>query len=144
VKGAAVHDDIEDNADTGVLDPEDTLDDRNPYDEGYSPPERAQAIDRWGTTAREVAEGEDLDARLAREIPDVRDNDDDGLGDTVDTDGELIDDEVGDFRAGRLVATNEGFGADTDSELYASDVGIDGGAASAEEAAVHVINPKDY
>jgi hypothetical protein len=143
-KGAAVDDDIEDNADTGLLDPEDTLDDRNPYDEGYSPPERAQAIDKWGTTAREVAEGEGLSARLAREVPDLSDGDSDGLGDTEDTDGELLDDEVGDFRAGRLVATNEGFGADTDSELYASDVGIDGGAASAEEAAVHVVNPRDY
>ncbi|MBP2325727.1 hypothetical protein JOF56_006112 [Kibdelosporangium banguiense] len=140
-----MHDDIEDDADTGVLDPEDTLDDRNPYDEGYSPPERARAIEGFGTTAREVAEGEDLGHRLAREVPDLFDNEsDDGLGDSEDTDGELIDDEVGDFRAGRLVATNEGFGADTDAELYASDVGIDGGAASAEEAAVHVVNPRDY
>jgi hypothetical protein len=139
-----VDDDIEDNADTGLLDPEDTLDDRNPYDEGYSPPERAQAIDKWGTTASEVASGEDISARLAREVPDLSDDDSDGLGDTNDTDGELIDDEVGSSRAGRLVATNEGFGADTDPELYASDVGIDGGAASAEEAAIHVINPRDY
>lgn len=137
-------DDIEDNADKGLLDPEDTLDDRDPYDEGYSPPERAQAIDKWGTTAREVAEGEDLDARLAREVPEVADDSGDDLGDSDDTDGELIDDEVGDFRAGRLVATDEGFGADTDSELYASDVGIDGGAASAEEAAIHVVDPRDY
>jgi hypothetical protein len=142
VKGAAVDDDIEDNADNGLLDPEDTLDDRDPYDEGYSPPERAQAIDKWGTTAREVAEGEGLDARLAREVPDISDDASDDLG---DTDGELIDDEVGDFRAGRLVATDEGFGADTDSELYASDVGIDGGAASAEEAAIHVVDdPREY
>jgi hypothetical protein len=144
VKGDAVDDDIEDNADKGLLDPEDTLDDRDPYDEGYSPPERAQAIDKWGTTAREVAEGEDLDARLAREVPEVADDSGDDLGDSDDTDGELIDDEVGDFRAGRLVATDEGFGADTDSELYASDVGIDGGAASAEEAAIHVVDPRDY
>jgi hypothetical protein len=137
-------DDIEDNADNGLLDPEDTLDDRDPFDEGYSPPERAQATEGWGTTAAETAEGESLDGRLAREVPDVSyDEDDDGLGDTEDTDGELLDDEVGESRSGRLVATNEGFGADTDEELYASDVGIDGGAASAEEAAVHVINPRD-
>lgn len=136
--------DIEDNADTGLLDPEDTLDDRNPYDEGYSPPERAQAMDKWGTTAREVARGEDISARLAREVPELSDDESDGLGDTADTDGELIDDEVGSWRAGRLVATNEGFGADADAELYASDVGIDGGAASAEEAAVHVVDPRDY
>lgn len=40
-----------------------------------------------------------------------------------------------------FVASDEGFGADTDEELYASDAGVDGGAASAEEAAVHVIDP---
>lgn len=133
--------DIEDNADTGLLDVEDTLDDRDPYDEGYSPPERAQATEGWGTTAREVAVGESLAGRLAREVPDVGDDSGDGLGDAEDTDGELIDDEVGDFRSGRLVAANEGSGPDTDDELYATDVGIDGGAASAEEAAVHVVDP---
>ncbi|MEV4316840.1 DUF5709 domain-containing protein [Actinocrispum sp. NPDC049592] len=138
-------DDIEDNADNGLLDPEDTLDDRNPFDEGYSPPERAQAINDWGTTARETADGESLGGRLAREVPDLSyDEDDDDLGDTTDTDGELLDDEVGDDRSGRLVATDEGFGPDTDDQLFASDVGIDGGAASAEEAAIHLVNPSDY
>jgi uncharacterized protein DUF5709 len=136
-------DDIEDNADNGLLDPEDTLDDRDPLDEGYSPPERPQATEGWGTTERETRTGESLAGRLAREVPDVSDDDGDGLGDSADTDGELVDDEVGDFRAGRLVATNEGFGADTDKEMYASDVGIDGGAASAEEAAIHIVNPRD-
>jgi hypothetical protein len=134
-------DDIEDHADEGILDPEDTLDDRDEQAEGYSPPERAQGTEGWGTTARETAEGESWEGRLAREVPDVADEEGDGLGDSEDTDGELIDDEVGDVRAGRLVATDEGFGADTDEELYASDAGIDGGAASAEEAAVHVIDP---
>ena len=133
-------DDIEDNADNGVLDPEDTLVDRDQLDEGYSPPERARATEGWGTTARETAEGESWEGRLARELPDTAEADDDGLGDSEDTDGELIDEEVGDFRAGRLIAGDEGTGADTDDELYASDAGIDGGAASAEEAAVHVID----
>ena len=36
--------------------------------------------------------------------------------------------------------SDQGFGEDVDAELSASDVGIDGGAASAEEAAVHVID----
>jgi hypothetical protein len=134
-------DDIEDNADNGVLDPEDTLVDRDELAEGYSPPERAQATEGWGTTARETAEGESWEGRLAREVPDLADDaDDDGLGDSEDSDGELVDDEVGDVRAGRLVASDEGFGADTDEELHAADAGIDGGAASAEEAAVHVID----
>ncbi|MEU7783198.1 MULTISPECIES: DUF5709 domain-containing protein [unclassified Amycolatopsis] len=135
-------DDSEDRADDGILDPEDTLDDRDELAEGYSPPERAQATEGWGTTARETAEGESWEARLAREVPDLSsDEDGDGLGDSDDTDGELVDDEVGDVRAGRLVATDEGAGEDADEELYASDAGIDGGAASAEEAAVHVIDP---
>jgi hypothetical protein len=143
VKGEAVDDDIEDNADTGLLDAEDTLVEGDPYDEGYSPPERSQGLDAWGTTEREAEEGESLGARLAREEPDVFDDGRDDLGDSEDTDGELVDDEVGDFRAGRLVATDEGVAADVDEELYASDVGIDGGAASAEEAAVHIVNPRD-
>jgi hypothetical protein len=37
------------------------------------------------------------------------------------------------------VAPDAGFGEDVESELLGSDVGIDGGAASAEEAAIHVI-----
>jgi hypothetical protein len=134
-------DDTEDRADDGILDPEDTLDDRDELAEGYSPPERSRATEDWGTTARETAAGESWDGRLAREVPDLADSEGDGLGDSGDTDGELLDDEVGDFRAGRLVATDEGTGADTDEELYASDAGIDDGAASAEEAAVHVIDP---
>jgi hypothetical protein len=32
---------------------------------------------------------------------------------------------------------------DTESDLIAEDVGIDGAAASAEEAAVHVVDPDD-
>lgn len=138
----SVDDDIEDNADNGILDPEDTLDDRDELAEGYSPPERPRGTEGWGTTARETAEGEGWAGRLAREVPDLADDaDDDGLGDSGDTDGELLDDEVGDVRAGRLVASDEGFGADTDEELHVSDAGVDGGAASAEEAAVHVIDP---
>jgi hypothetical protein len=101
---------------SGVLEPEDSLDDRgvtDVLDEGWSPPERPWAVTGWGTTAREEAGGESLEARLARE---------------------LRDDEVGDVRAGRLVP-----GEGPDGELYALDAGIDGGAASAEEAAVHLV-----
>jgi len=43
-------------------------------------------------------------------------------------------------RAGRLVAPDQGFGEDAEAELVAEDVGISGGAASAEEAAVHIID----
>lgn len=129
--------------DSGLLEAEDTLDERgveDVLDEGYSPPERPYALDDFGTTAGEAAEDEPLGARLARELPDIDDDDDgDGLGDSADSDGELRDDEVGDTRAGRLVATDEGGDFDSDEELYATDAGIDGAAASAEEAAVHVV-----
>ena len=65
---------------------------------------------------------------------------DGGTGDTADTDGETWDDQVGERRAGRLVAPDEGWVRDDDPEAWASDVGIDGAGASAEEAAVHVVD----
>jgi len=135
---------------SGVLEPEDTLEDthgvRDVLDTGWSPPERPWAVDDWGTTEAEEEAGESLDGRLARELPDRPDEDgslEDGLGDSSDTDGELLDDEVGDLRAGRLVDADEGGGGDTDAELYARDEGIDGAAASAEEAAVHIVRDRD-
>jgi hypothetical protein len=127
---------------SGQLGAEDTLDDRgvaDPLDEGWSPPERPWIGDGWGVTAREERSRESLSARLSREVPDAPAEDGDGLGDTSDTDGELLDDEVGDLRAGRLVARDAGGATDTDEELWAVDAGVDGGAASAEEAAVHVV-----
>jgi Family of unknown function (DUF5709) len=115
--------------DDDQLSQEDTLIDRGVddlLDEGYSPP------DKW----REPRDNETLDELLSEEEPDPAmqfDDDDD------ESDSEFIeDDEVGDLRAGRLVAPGEG--VDEDSDLLANDVGIDGSAASAEEAAVHVID----
>jgi Family of unknown function (DUF5709) len=127
---------------SGQLGFEDTLDDpdvKDPLDEGVSPPDRPWVGDGWGVTAREEAQGESLDGRLARELSDGAADDGDGLGDTSDTDGELRDDEVGDLRSGRLVAADRGDSSDRDDELWASDIGIDGAGASAEEAAVHVV-----
>lgn len=119
------------------LDGSDTLEygrPQDPLDEGYTAAERPWASNDWGTTAEEERLGESIDGRVARELPDLAyDEDDDGLGDTEDTDGELLDDEVGDLRAGRLLEV------DGDDELVATDVGIDGAAASAEEAAVNVV-----
>ena len=142
-------DDQDDLDDTAQLESSDTLDDRNvedPLDEGISPPERPWAVDDWGLTAREAAGHEDLDHRLARELPDVGTasaNDDEfdgGTGDTPDSDGEAWDDQVGERRAGRLVAPDEGGVRDEDPDAWASDVGINGAGASAEEAAVHVVS----
>lgn len=58
------------------------------------------------------------------------------MGDLVGGDGEPWDDEVGVARAGRLTQQADG---SVPATLTASDVGIDGAAASAEEAAMHVI-----
>ena len=130
---------------SGQLGVEDTLDDRgvtDPLDEGVSPAERPWIGDGWGVTAREEAGHESLTGRLARELPDGVVDDGDGLGDASDTDGELWDDEVGDVRAGRLLARDQGEGADRDEELWASDIGIDGAGASAEEAAMHVVGDR--
>ena len=108
----------------------------DPLDEGVSPPERSRGLDDWGTTAAEVAGHESLAARLARELPELGVDPGDGLGDTVDTDGELLDAEVGTWRAGRL----SGSTGDADGELLGIDVGIDGAGSSAEEAAVHLVD----
>lgn len=130
--------------DSGVLEPEDSLEDRgvrDVLDEGLSPPDRPWAVSGWGLTAREAADHEPLDRRLARELPEITDDDGDGLGDTVGTDGELYDDQVGVARSGRLLETDDpeaGY-----PYLYATDAGIDGGAASAEEAAIHVVPDGD-
>ncbi|MFI1393380.1 DUF5709 domain-containing protein [Streptomyces sp. NPDC020681] len=126
--------------DAGLLDAEDTLEDPalQILSDGYSPPERPWAVERPGTTASEQHHGESLDERLAEETPDIPVPTGDGLGDAWDTDGELIDEEVGADRAGRLVAPDEGAHADLEKDMVASDIGIDG-AASAEEAAMHLI-----
>ena len=132
--------------DSGVLEARDTLVDRgvdDVLDEGWSAPERSLGVEDWGTTGAEESAGESLDRRLAREVPERAGEEGDGLGDTSDTDGELIDDEVGDERAGRLVASDDGGDTDTDDELWARDAGIDGAGASAEEAAVHVVRERD-
>jgi hypothetical protein len=144
------------------LQPGDTLDSRGVddiLDEGYSPPEKWSVLEKFGNTAEEEREGETLDQKLAEEEPDPAlaydDEDDPATGATgasgtdLDLDSsideqQLGDDfgddaEVGDERAGRLVSPDEGAHADTEKDLVAGDVGIDGAAASAEEAAVHIV-----
>ncbi|MEU1799580.1 DUF5709 domain-containing protein [Streptomyces sp. NPDC019937] len=132
----------EEQEDAAPLDLEDALDERgydDILDEGYSPPERPLGVSKVGTTAAEQHEGESLDQRLDQETPDVGAEEGDGIGDLPGGEGESLDPEAGEERAGRLVAPDEGVGPDTDKELWASDVGIDAGAAGAEEAAVHVV-----
>ncbi|MFD9459486.1 DUF5709 domain-containing protein [Streptomyces sp. NPDC060027] len=129
--------------DAGLLDGEDTLvadGVSDPLDRGWSPPERPWAVENRGVTASERRAGETLDQRLAEELPDVAEPDGDGIGDCAGTDGEPLDNEVGALRSGRLVAPNEGAHEDEESGLIATDIGIDGAAASAEEAAMHIVD----
>jgi hypothetical protein len=134
-------DDREVREDSGPMEPEDTLIDRGidqALDEGYSPPERPFAVEDTGTTAREQRTGESLDRRLSRERPEETAPAGDGIGDATDTNGEPVDPEAGDRRSGRLVGPDEG-AHPRRSGMTGQDIGIDGGAASAEEAAVHVV-----
>jgi hypothetical protein len=116
------------------------VDDRGlpePLDEGYSPPEKWSAAQGFGNTPLEEQMGETLDQRLQQEVPEPDPYEQAEL--EADPDEEDVDDEVGDVRAGRLVEPDEGVHVDQEKDLVAEDVGIDGAAASAEEAAVHVI-----
>jgi hypothetical protein len=124
-------------------------------DAGYSPPDTDRGSRMHGVTLEEQHRDETIDQRIEQELPDPntaygapeagsgsRDWERVG-GDDPDSiaaeDDWLGDSEVGDARAGRLVAPDQGVGDDVDPELIGSDVGIDGAGASAEEAAVHII-----
>jgi hypothetical protein len=151
--------------DEDQLQPEDTLiqeDVDDPLDRGYSPNEAPRGVDAFGTTAREQSEQETIDQRILQEEPDptsaygapdnesgLDDEAEDRIGgddpDSIDADDDWLGDrEVGDKRAGRLVAEDEGTHEDTEKDMVAQDVGVDGAAASAEEAAVHIIGTPDY
>ena len=144
-----------DLGDYEVQDASDTLDGDpgdDPLDRGVIPPARWSAATRFGTTSAEQEEGESLDQLLAEEEPDIAaDLDDERFTDIAgdedaadeDVDGLLLDDGP-DPRAGRLVAEDEGAHPAAESDLVAHDAGIDGGAATAEEAAVHVVDSDDH
>jgi hypothetical protein len=124
--------------DPAARDASDTLDGNpgdDPLDQGIAPPDRWSAGEGFGTTAEEQEEGESLDELLAEEEPET-----DPYAES-ETEAEDDDDRLYGFepdpRAGRLVAEDEGAHPDAEDELVAEDVGIDAGAASAEEAAVH-------
>lgn len=124
------------------LQPQDTLDDRgvdDVLDEGFSPPEKPRGSFAHGTTPAEAQTNETIDERLAQEEPDDQEP-------PVTREAELDPPPpgaVGDERSGRLVAPDEGVHEDDEETAVAEDVGIDGSAASAEEAAVHESEPPD-
>jgi hypothetical protein len=151
-----------------TIDPGDpTAAEVNPYDTSWSPPDRPPGHGDFGTTLAEERQGESLDDRLAEEEPDVLAEVDAADGDAAeradaaaaaevdvgdpaieaalaeaggDTEFPAPDYGGPDPRAGRLVAPDEGAHPDEESNLIARDVGISGAGASAEEAAVHVID----
>lgn len=113
----------------------DTLIDRgvdDVLDEGYIAPDNWSPAQGFGNTPAEMRQRENLDMRVKQEEPEAEAPDDSPWN----PDGESR--EVGSVRAGRLVDTGE-----RDHESVAFSVGIAGGAASAEEAAMHVITPED-
>jgi hypothetical protein len=107
-------------------------------DEGYTTPEHWSVAEGFGNTPAEMHRGEGLDRKLAAELPDVADVDTDWRDDPEE--GR----EVGNRRAGRLVDANHGYdGEDEEADTLGVDIGIDGGAAAAEEAAMHIIDPTE-
>jgi hypothetical protein len=128
--GYSVDDEDQPQGDGDSLTDNRGLDD--PLDEGYSPPEKWSVAEGYGNTPLEEELGETLDMRIAQEEPEP--------DPYAEEDDDFLDDgEVGNARAGRLVAPDEGAHEDEDAELYAEDAGIDGAGASAEEAAMHVV-----
>lgn len=89
----------------------------DPLDAGYVPPDRPFALDDNQVSGA----GDTLDERLAREVPDG----------PVQGDAD---------RSGRLVIDGEGAALETGDAMDATEVGVDGGAASAEEAAMHDVD----
>ena len=147
----------QDLTDYEVLDANDTLDGNpgdDPLDRGVAAPDRWSAGTRYALEGEE--ESESLDELLAEEEPDVLDEEDEdkeswdenATGHDV---ARLARDEDADPRAGRLATTEADVYGDPDKdvpgvqdgELLGEDTGIDGGAASAEEAAIHVVGEDD-
>ncbi|WP_460743319.1 DUF5709 domain-containing protein [Mariniluteicoccus endophyticus] len=122
------------------LDPSQSLLDRgvaDPLDEGYIAPDDWSPAEGYGNTAAEMRDGETLAMRLKQEVPDTVADADESVED-IENESPA---EIGLVRAGRLVDANHGYpGEDREAQLVGEDVGIDGAAASAEEAAMHVID----
>ncbi|MGC3860646.1 DUF5709 domain-containing protein [Micromonospora chersina] len=125
--------------DDGVLDASDTLDDDrvgDPLDTGIVAADHWTAANRFGTTAAEERAGESLAQLLAQEEPDL-----DPYAEAADDEDELTRRGYErEARTGRLVADDAGFGEDEQADAVAWDAGVDGGGASAEEAAMHLVD----
>jgi hypothetical protein len=144
------HHESEDLEDYEVLDGTDTLDGSpgdDPLDRGIATPGHWSAGLRYAVKGEE--ESESLDELLSEEEPDIAIDPDAGPWDENATEQEIgryERDEGTDLRTGRLVIQDEHVDDEgdttvlTEDELVARDTGVDGGAATAEEAAMHVID----
>jgi hypothetical protein len=94
-------------------------------DEGYSPPERPRS-NHYGETPWEEQHRETIDQRVGQEEPEVWEQ------------RPRVSGEREELRAGRLVEDDDAVEAGGTDE-FAIDAGVSGGAASAEEAAVHLV-----
>jgi hypothetical protein len=158
---------VSDPAADGI--PEYADDDSNAYDDvdsfrladGYDPSglpgdreEGETATDDFGTTAEEQLHGEDLDGRLAREVPDLTEA---GLPGTrgkdefeaapvephLESQVSMYDrpglDPLTETSVGRLVESDAGAHPDDEADAIAFDFGAAGGGANVEETAMHEI-----
>lgn len=140
-----------DLTDYQVLDSSDTLEGApgdDPLDRGVVTPDRWSAANRLSRTQDG---GESLDELLAEEEPESAG---DGDSDDVQGDENATEEDIGrlqsaegaDPRAGRLAAAGDEGAEDDEAyltdrdDLLARDEGIDGGGATAEEAAVHIVD----
>jgi hypothetical protein len=94
-------------------------------------PPRGELIDTDETIDGQAATAADL------EDPEVDALIEDAGGETEVPSADFDEEEP---RAGRLVEPDEGLESDTEKDMIAYDAGISGGAASAEEAAVHIVD----
>jgi hypothetical protein len=92
----------------------------DPLDAGYIPPDRPYGLDDPDVTPAGQLESESLGDRLRREQPEET------FTDTA--------------RSGRISIADEGAAMETPDAMDGVDEGLDGGAASAEEAAVHYVD----
>jgi hypothetical protein len=96
-------------------------------DAGYVAADAPYLLDEARITASELSEPETLDERLSRERPDVLDDPEQAVD--IDT-----------TRSGRITPAEVAADTQEAESLTAIDAGIDGGAASAEEAAMHMVD----
>ncbi|WP_456826455.1 DUF5709 domain-containing protein [Cellulomonas sp. P5_E12] len=124
--GTSPDPELDSEGDTDQLSSEDTLLDRGVedlLDEGYTVPTRPRS-NHYGETPWEESHRETIDQRIGQEEPEVWEA--------------RPRPEREEFRAGRLIEDDDAVEAGG-TDGFAIDAGISGGAASAEEAAVHLI-----